>query len=285
MYNTLIDAQTLALHRAAPDWLVVDCQYDLTDKSAGYQRYLTEHVPGAVYADLQRDLSSPHPVTDRGRHPMPSVAQLERQLSALGVSNHKQVVAYDNAGGAFAARLWWLLNYAGHERVAVLDGGLQAWQQAGYATAAIETQVTDGRFTATLNSGRLVQLQEVHAIPRLVDSREAPRYAGAAEPIDPVAGHIPGAWNRPWKDNLDAQGKFQSPQRLWQAFAGLYADVAALDVTFYCGSGVSACHNLLAAVHAGYPLPRLYAGSWSEWCADPARPVAVGCEPDTGANG
>ncbi|MCY4210465.1 MAG: sulfurtransferase [Gammaproteobacteria bacterium] len=285
MYNTLIDAQTLALHRAAPDWLVVDCQYDLTDKSAGYQRYLTEHVPGAVYADLQRDLSSPHPVTDRGRHPMPSVAQLERQLSALGVSNHKQVVAYDNAGGAFAARLWWLLNYAGHERVAVLDGGLQAWQQAGYATAATETQVTDGRFTATLNSGRLVQLQEVHAVPRLVDSREAPRYAGAAEPIDPVAGHIPGAWNRPWKDNLDAQGKFQSPQRLWQAFAGLYADVAALDVTFYCGSGVSACHNLLAAVHAGYPLPRLYAGSWSEWCADPARPVAVGCEPDTGANG
>jgi len=285
MYNTLIDAQTLALHRAAPDWLVVDCQYDLTDKSAGYQRYLAEHVPGAVYADLQRDLSSPHPVTDRGRHPMPSVAQLERQLSALGVSNHKQVVAYDAAGGAFAARLWWLLNYAGHERVAVLDGGLQAWQQAGYATAATETQVTDGRFTATLNSGRLVQLQEVHAVPRLVDSREAPRYAGAVEPIDPVAGHIPGAWNRPWKDNLDAQGKFQSPQRLRQAFAGLYAGVAAPDVTFYCGSGVSACHNLLAAVHAGYPLPRLYAGSWSEWCADPARPVAVGCEPDTGANG
>ncbi len=279
MYNTLIDAATVNRQHADPDWLVVDCQYDLVDKRAGYQRYLAGHIPGAVYADLHRDLSSPHPVTDRGRHPLPSQEQLERQFSALGISNHKQVVAYDNSGGAFAARLWWLLNYAGHERVAVLDGGLNVWQQAGYATDTTATQSAGGSFQAVLNSGRLVRLHEVEAVPRLVDSREAPRYAGEVEPIDPVAGHIPGAHNRQWKDNLDAQGKFLPPERLQQAFAELYAGVAATEVTFYCGSGVSACHNLLAAVHAGYPLPRLYAGSWSEWCADPARPVAVGADP------
>ena len=279
MYNTLIESDTLNRHLAYPDWLVMDCQYDLMDKGAGYRSYLAGHIPGAVYADLHRDLSSPHPVTDRGRHPLPSGEQLAQTFSTLGISNHKQVVAYDNSGGAFAARLWWLLNYAGHERVALLDGGLKAWREAGHEVDTAVPEVTAGDFKVSLNHERLVRVHEVEGVARLVDSREAPRYAGEVEPIDPVAGHIPGALNRQWKDNLDAQGRFLPPERLRQIFGDLYAGVQAEEVTFYCGSGVTACHNLLSAVHAGYPLPRLYAGSWSEWCSDPTRPVAVGHEP------
>ena len=279
MCNTLIDTETLNARLADPGWFIADCRYDLTDKRAGYRRYLAGHVPGAVYADLQRHLSSPHPVTDCGRHPLPSRRQLEQTFSALGISNDKRVVAYDDSGGTFAARLWWLLHYAGHERAAVLDGGLNAWKQGGHELTGAVTPAVAGSFKARLKHGRLVRLPEVMQVPRLVDAREPPRYAGIIEPIDPVAGHIPGALNRYWKDNLDEQGKFLPAPRLRQAFRAVYAGAGEEDVTFYCGSGVSACHNLLAAVHAGYPLPRLYAGSWSEWCSDPARPVAIGVEP------
>ena len=277
MYNTLIEAQIVYEHLDEPDWTFVDCQYDLMDKNAGYQSYLAGHIPGAVYAGLHRDLSGP-PVTDCGRHPVPSLEALEMNFSAMGIANHKQVVAYDNAGGTFAARLWWLLNYAGHTRVAVLDGGLNAWKQAGYKLENDEQQAVTGSFKADLNTMALVRVNEVATVPRLIDSREPDRYTGKTEPIDPVAGHIPGAINHFWKNNLDAQGKFLAPERLRQVLREVYSGTRAEGVVFYCGSGVSACHNLLAAVHAGYPLPRLYAGSWSEWCSDPDRPVAVGVE-------
>ena len=277
MYNTLIEAGTVYKHLAGPDWTFVDCQYDLADKNAGYRSYLAGHIPGAVYASLHKDLSG-QPDTDCGRHPVPSRGALETTFSTMGISNHKQVVAYDNSGGTFAARLWWLLNYAGHTRVAVLDGGLNAWTQAGYNLKNNEEHAVMGSFKAVLNGAALVRLNEVATVPRLIDSREPDRYAGKTEPIDSVAGHIPGAINHFWKNNLDGRGKFLAPERLGQALREVYSGTRAEDVVFYCGSGVSACHNLLAAVHAGYPLPGLYAGSWSEWCSDPSRPVAVGIE-------
>ena len=275
MHNTLIEAQTLHKHLAEPDWTFIDCQYDLMDKNAGYHSYLAGHIPGAVYASLHGNLSG-QPVTDCGRHPVPSLEALETKFSALGITNHKQVVAYDNSGATFAARLWWLLNYAGHSRVAVLDGGLNAWKQAGYKLENNEKQAVTGSFKAVLNDAALVRVNEVTTVPRLVDSREPDRYTGKTEPIDPVAGHIPGAVNHFWKNNLGDQGRFLTPECLKQALREVYAGIQAEDVVFYCGSGVSACHNLLAAVHAGYPLPGLYAGSWSEWCSDPGRPVETG---------
>ncbi len=261
-----------------PDWVIVDCQYDLADKNAGYESYLAGHIPGAVYAGLHKDLSGSQPVTDCGRHPVPSTEELEEKFSAMGIENRSQVVVYDRSGGAYAARLWWLLHYAGHERAAVLDGGLDAWMQAGYELDAKQPQAVAGNFRAVVNTGRLVRVHEVPTIARLIDSRAPTRYRGETEPLDRVGGHIPGALNRYWKDNLDEQGKFLPPDNLRPALGGIYGDAQPEDVTFYCGSGVTACHNLLAAVHAGYPLPRLYAGSWSEWCSDPGRPVAVGYE-------
>lgn len=279
MYNSLIETQAAHRHLDDGDWAFVDCQYDLADKNAGYRSYLASHIPGAVYASLHEDLSSRQPVTDCGRHPVPSAEAMGKTFSALGIAGHKQVVAYDNSGGVFAARLWWLLNYAGHNRVAVLDGGLGAWEQAGYKTEKSESRAVAESFRATLDNRALVRLEEVEAVPRLIDSREPDRYAGKTEPLDTVAGHIPGAVNHYWKSNLDDRGKFLAPDRLREVFRELYQGTRAEDVAFYCGSGVSACHNLLAAVHAGFPLPGLYAGSWSEWCADPARAIAVGIEP------
>lgn len=278
MHNTLIEAQTLHGRLSDPDWIIVDCRYDLADKDAGYRSYLAGHIPGAVHAGLHNDLSSSRPVTDCGRHPVPSPQDLEGKLSAMGIDNRTQVVAYDQSGGVFAARLWWLLRYAGHDRAAVLDGGLDAWTQAGFELDAQQPRAVAGSFRAQSDAGRLVRLADVGTVARMVDSREPARYRGETEPIDRTGGHIPGAVNHYWKDNLDEQGKFLVPERLRRIFRDIYAGTEPEDVTFYCGSGVSACHNLLAAVHAGYPLPRLYAGSWSEWCSDPARPVAAGPE-------
>ena len=279
MNNTLIDTHTLRERLDDPDWLVADCQYDLTDKQAGYSSYLQGHIPGAVYLGLHNDLSAAQPVTDCGRHPLPAPEELEQMFSAKGMGNHKQVVACDRSGGVFAARLWWLLRYAGHARVAVLDGGLDAWCEAGFELETGQPEVVAGRFKASPDRGRLVRLPEAPTVPRLVDARDPARYRGDTEPLDQVGGHIPGALNHCWKNNLDEQGKFLPPERLRQLLSEVYADVQPEDVTFYCGSGVSACHNALAAAHAGYPLSRLYAGSWSEWSSDPARPVATGPEP------
>lgn len=273
IHELLIDAQTLHAHIDSPGWLVVDCQYDLADRQAGYSSYLAGHLPGAVYAGLHNALCGT-PVTDHGRCPAPGREELEAKIAALGISNSTQVIAYDSSGGMFAARLWWLLKYAGHARAALLDGGLEAWSRAGFGLEQTARQAVPGHFKATLDRRALITLEDVAKVPRLVDSRAPERYAGAAEPLDSKAGHIPGAMNYFWKNNLDEQGQFRSAAALRRNLQGVYAAVAPEEVTFYCGSGVSACHNLLAACLAGYPLPRLYVGSWSEWSADPARPVS-----------
>ncbi len=275
MYKTLVDSATLAQHLPDDNWLVVDCRYDLMHPQAGREAYLESHIAGAVYADVHDDLSGP-PVTDHGRHPLPTAAALEKLFSRLGIDSQKQVIVYDATNGAFAARLWWLLRYMGHEGVALLDGGWKNWQQQQLAVSQGEQNNPTAVFSGTRQAGWLVQLDQVTEQRLLIDSRDPARYRGDSEPIDPAAGHIPGAINRFWQENLQADGRFKSAEQLHREFTGIYSESASDEPVFYCGSGVTACHNLLAVAHAGLPPARLYAGSWSEWCSDPQRPIASG---------
>jgi thiosulfate/3-mercaptopyruvate sulfurtransferase len=275
-FTTLIDCKDLGQHLDDPDWAVVDCRYDLADKEAGWRAYRENHVAGATYAHVDRDLSGP-PVTDHGRHPLPTPDSLNRRFSRMGIAPETQVVAYDQIGGAFAARLWWLLRYMGHEKVAVLDGGWKAWLAAELPVRSGEETRSPALFHGVPMRDWVVLADRVLRQPRLIDSRDPARYRGDIEPVDPVAGHIPGAVNHFWQNNLQADGTFKPPEQLRAELQAVYGDEVVPDeVVFYCGSGVTACHNLLAAAHAGLPPPRLYAGSWSDWCADPARPVAKG---------
>ncbi|MBM2829364.1 MAG: 3-mercaptopyruvate sulfurtransferase [Gammaproteobacteria bacterium] len=275
MYKTLINCQVLCKHLNDHGWVIVDCRYDLSDKEMGRNAYRQSHIPGAVFADLHDDLSGP-PVTDCGRHPLPAPQAMQALFIRLGISQDIQVVVYDNAGGSFAARLWWMLRFMGHEAVAVLDGGWPVWQQRGLPTASGEEINGPGNFHGQSRREWLVTVDKVTAAVLLVDSRDPVRYRGEAEPVDKVAGHIPGAINHFWKDNLDSNGLFKEPDMLRKEFLDFLGDTTAGDAVFYCGSGVTACHNLLAAAHAGLPAPQLYAGSWSEWCSDANRPVATG---------
>lgn len=274
-YTTLITCKDLRDHLDNPDWAVFDCRYDLADKEAGWRAYRESHVAGATYAHVDRDLSGP-PVTDRGRHPLPTPETLNKRFSRMGIAPETQVIAYDHIGGAFAARLWWLLRYMGHERVAVLDGGWKTWLAAGLPVRAGEETRSPALFHGAPLREWVVFADRVLSQPRLIDSRDPARYRGEVEPIDPAAGHIPGAVNHFWQNNLQADGTFKPPEQIRAGLQALYGDAAPDEVVFYCGSGVTACHNLLAAAHAGLPSPRLYAGSWSDWCSDPARPVVTG---------
>jgi thiosulfate/3-mercaptopyruvate sulfurtransferase len=199
---------------------------------------------------------------------------MQEVFAALGIGDGMQVFAYDDQSGSFAARLWWMLRYLGHTAVAVLDGGWKDWLAQDYPVEAGPRHPEPAAFTARPQPGLLLQAEAVSSVSCLVDSRDPARYRGEAEPVDPVAGHIPGALNYFWRNNLDAQGRFRSPAELKRQLLSLFGSGEPAEAAFYCGSGVTACHNLLAAVHAGLAMPRLYAGSWSEWCADPARPVA-----------
>jgi thiosulfate/3-mercaptopyruvate sulfurtransferase len=269
---------------ATPGLVLVDCRADLKDHSAGARAYAEGHIPGAVFAALEGDLSGP-PVTDRGRHPLPTPAALAALFGRLGIDAGRQVVAYDDLGGAFAARLWWMLRYLGHHAVAVLEGGWPAWLAAG---GPVETHPIHpvarppvAQFSGTPATGRLATLAEVLAAPLLVDARDPARYRGDEEPLDPRAGHIPGARNHFFRRNLDEEGLFLPPERLREAFReSLGGGEITEDTIFYCGSGVTACQNILAAVRAGLPEPRLYAGSWSEWSRTPDLPVATGPTPE-----
>jgi thiosulfate/3-mercaptopyruvate sulfurtransferase len=261
----------------AAGWTIVDCRYELSDPDAGYRRYLEGHIPGAAYAHLHDDLSGP-PLTDRGRHPLPSPERMVQVFSALGIGAQTQVVVYDDASGAFAARLWWMLRYMGHDAAAVLDGGWQAWVASGRSREPGRVDPEPARFNGTASRDSLVTLDEVTRVPLLIDSRDAERYSGAVEPVDPVAGHIPGARNYPWKRNIDERGRFLPADKLRAQLEGMLAGLPSEQAVFYCGSGVSACHNVLAAVHAGFDMPRLYVGSWSEWSSDPNRPVSKGAD-------
>lgn len=263
--ETIVDVETLARHLDEPEWVIVDCRFDLAAPEAGEAAYAEGHIPGAQYAHLDRDLSS-QPYTDRGRHPLPAPASMARLFSRLGIGDQTQVVAYDDSSGHYAARLWWMLRYMGHEAVAVLDGGWQAWLAAELPAAVEVRPNAPAHFSGRPRRDRLVTLDAVSVTPLLVDSRDPERYRGEVEPIDPVAGHIPGAVNRPYRANWDAEGRWLPPAELRAGFQALLADVPSAQAVFYCGSGVSACVNLLAMTHAGLEPGRLYAGSWSEWC-------------------
>lgn len=275
MFSTLIDSENLAAELDNPDWLICDCRYDLMDKSAGKKAYLESHIPGAVYLDVHDDLSGP-PVTNKGRHPLPTDKAMQTLFSRLGIKAETQVVVYDNASGSFAARLWWMLRHMQHDRVALLDGGWQRWQEQARPTSTAAASPAAVEFTQTALTDDLVVYEEVTNHACLVDSRDPERYRGEIEPIDRIAGHIPGAVNRCWKDNLQTDGRFKPQAELEQEFKQLFGSRAAEETVFYCGSGVTACHNLLAVCHAGLKQPMLYAGSWSEWCNMPESPIATG---------
>ncbi len=283
--DPLITPGQLLPHLDDPDWVVVDCSFDLVDKSLGESDYLQGHIPGAVYADLERDLSA-RPDGKNGRHPLPPPVELARVFSRLGIDNQAMVVAYDRNGSPYAAHLWWSLRYLGGD-CRVLDGGYSAWVEAGYEVRTGAEKRDPARFVPTVDRGMLVTAGQVEAglgtgRELLVDARAPERYRGEQEPYDLVAGHIPGAANAFWKDNLDDSGRFESRAVLRGRFEKILGGSPPSAAVAYCGSGVSACHDLLAMAHAGLDGARLYAGSWSEWSSDPAHPVAVGNEPAAG---
>jgi thiosulfate/3-mercaptopyruvate sulfurtransferase len=275
MYTTLIDCDVLLDTYRDPNWLIFDCRYDLTDKNAGKQAYQEGHIPRAVYVDLHDDLSRP-PATNKGRHPLPTDETMNQLFSELGIHADSQVIVYDNVSGAFAARLWWMLKHMKHENVAVLNGGWQAWQNAKGPVDIKDEERASSKFENVSNHGDVISIDQVENVSLLIDSREPVRYWGESEPIDKAAGHIPGALNRFWKDNLSDDGCFKEKSTLRQEFEAILGKTPAEESVFYCGSGVTACHNLLAAAHSGLVLPKLYAGSWSEWSSDSSKPVATG---------
>jgi thiosulfate/3-mercaptopyruvate sulfurtransferase len=296
MHTTLISAEQLMALRAAKARLMVfDCTFDLMNPSSGEKQYLEAHIPGAVHADLDHALSDkgspdtasgepqPHPgAASGGRHPLPSREKFAMWLSSVGFANDMQAVVYDRNGANYCGRLWWMLKWAGHDAVAVLDGGLQAWQAAG---GPVSSGPEPSHFQSNFDLGeplrRLVTTEDVAARlgqsgQTLVDARAAARYRGEVEPLDPVAGHIPGALNRPFAQNLGADGRFKPAAQLRAEFEQLLAGRDPSSVVHQCGSGVSAVPNLIAMELAGFPPGALYAGSWSEWSRNPKLPVEKG---------
>jgi len=282
MHTTLIDAATLAQHRTDPDWVILDCRHDLMQPNAGRDGYAIGHIQNALFAGIDSDLSGPKTGADgvfRGRHPLPERSALIDTLRRWGINDHSQVVAYDAHGAMFAARLWWLLRWIGHPAVAVLDGGLAAWQSQGLPLVTPVADRPRGHISERPTLTRTVNVADVlgNVATRqrtVIDARAPDRYRGENETIDPVGGHIPGARNRFFKDNLESDGRFKSAAALKAEFAPL---ITAPDTAIMqCGSGVTACHNLLALEIAGLHGAALYPGSWSEWVADPTRPIATG---------
>lgn len=277
-FGPIISTDDLREHCDDPDWAIVDCRFDLTDTGAGREAYRTAHIPGAVYADLETDLSDMSG-TGRGRHPLPTPSALREVFSRLGIGGGTRVIAYDAADGAVAARLWWMLRYMGHDAVAVLNGGWRAWQTAALPERAGDEYRSPAQFRGEPRRDWLVGVDEVSNAALLVDARAPARYRGEMEPLDPVAGHIPGAVNDFYGNSVDESGRFLSGKLVRERLLRVFGDTPPEQVIFYCGSGVTACHNALAAAHAGLPAARVYAGSWSEWCSDPSRPVATGARP------
>jgi len=287
--STLVDQETLASVVVNPAgieagaYCIVDCRFDLSQPDGGYQEYLTSHIPGAVYAHLDKDLAGPV-TAGSGRHPLPDPQDFARTLERLGIGNDSGVIVYDHANGAYAARFWWLLRWLGHRRVAVLNGGYNGWVRAGRAVQTEVPQPASTQFVPNPQWSMRVSTDDVvrslndTSAPTMLDARDEVRFSGQSEPIDAVAGHIPGAVNFPFSRHVDADGVWKAREtleRLWQSVA---ADAqssvqSSARPTVMCGSGVTACHLILSACHAGQPEPRLYAGSWSEWIRDPDRPT------------
>lgn len=265
-FTNVLDVATLATQLDQPDWVIVDCRFDLLDSPAGERRYEAGHIPGAVYAHLERDLSGPiDPLGWGGRHPLPTPERMIQLFGDLGICSSTQVAVYDDTSGHCAARLWWMLRFMGHAAVALIDGGWPAWVAAGLPVAAGREVNPPCLFEGMPRWDRVATIDEVGVGPLLVDSRAAERYRGEVEPIDPVAGHIPGAVNRPFAANWTAGGFWRSQEALLGDFVEVLGNTPAEEAVFYCGSGVSACVNLAAMARAGLPEGRLYVGSWSEW--------------------
>ncbi len=294
MHTLLISPEELmALQRAGARLMVFDCSFDLMNPAAGEEQYRQAHIPGAVYAHLDNALSDkgtpdasgkyhPHPdAASGGRHPLPAREKFAIWLSSVGFANDMQAVVYDRNGANYCGRLWWMLKWAGHEAVAALDGGLQAWQAAGgEVRGGTEPSHFQSNFELKAPLRRLATSDDVlrglGGAQTIVDARATPRFKGEVEPLDPVAGHIPGALNRPFASNLGADGRFKPVAQLRQEFEQLLAGRDPATVVHHCGSGVSAVPNVIAMELAGLGQPALYAGSWSEWCSDPKRPVEKG---------
>lgn len=278
----LLSPAELAARLDQPDLRILDCRFALEDPAYGARCYGEGHIPGARFADLERDLSGPVHKGVTGRHPLPAPARLVERLRSWGIDDQSTVVLYDDGPGAFAARAWWLLAWLGkRDGVYLLDGGLAAWKKANLPLSTEQPSVAPGHFSGQPDPRLVVdaeQLRQRLGEPQLtlLDARALPRFRGEVEPLDPVAGHIPGARCAAFTDNLGADGRFLPREQLRQRFAGFLADRPAEQLVAYCGSGVTACHNLFALSLAGYPLAPLYAGSWSEWVTDSARPVATG---------
>lgn len=278
-YDTLLSTTACKRYCTALDWRIIDCRFDLGDSSWGEQVYREGHIPGAFYGHLDRDLSG-LPDAASGRHPLPDWQHFADSLSRWGIHHDTQVVVYDQGSGAYAARLWWLLRAAGHRRVAVLDGGWSAWLTAGGACTDTVPPPDTRLVELSPGSGWVTTAQVERNLDSaaflLVDARDGERFAGLREPIDPVAGHVPGAVNYPFEQNLGPGGVFRRPAELRDLWGGLLSGRTPGKVVHMCGSGVTACHNLLAMEVAGLPGSRLYVGSWSEWIRDRKRPVATG---------
>lgn len=282
-YDTLIDVESLARLIGNPHVALIDCRFDLADPRAGERAFLAAHIPGARHAHLNRDLAAP-PTAHTGRHPLPPPEAFAARLGLLDIGNDTQVIAYDEANGSFAARAWWMLRWLGHSPVAVLAGGFKAWVAVGGALQSGEAVPGSRQFAPRVDSQAVLSTEQVSTALQdpqrlLVDARAPERYAGAVEPLDPVAGHVPGAVNYPFTDNLAADGYFLPAAELRRRWEARLAGTSPENVIAMCGSGVTACHNLLSLEVAGLPGAKLYAGSWSEWIRDPERPVALGWVP------
>ena len=278
----LISTQDLQQRLQQEDLLLLDCRFALEDPAYGRRSYLEGHLPGAHFLDLEQDLSAPVIKGVTGRHPLPDPSALVERLRSCGLRQDSQVVLYDDGPGAFAARAWWLLVWLGkRDGLYLLDGGLKAWREAGLELTCAAPDNAPGDFCAEPDNSLVLTAEQLAlrlgtADLTLLDARALPRFRGEVEPIDPVAGHIPGAQCAAFTDNLGADGRFLPADELRQRFDGLRGERPLENLVAYCGSGVTACHNLFAMSLAGYPLAPLYAGSWSEWITNPARPVATG---------
>ena len=277
-YSTLISTTELTQHLTDPDWAIIDCRFSLADPERGRRDYAQAHIAGAIYAHLNEDLAGPIIPGVTGRHPLPAVDFAVDKFSEWGISDRVQVVVYDDAGGAFAARLWWMLNWLGHDAVAVLDGGWPKWQSEGHETREGMAFRASRHFVPHVRSDLLSTTADVESLQhdaasKLFDSRSAERYRGENETIDPIAGHIPGAISAPYPDNLNPDGTLRPVEELRLRFAALLRGTPTDHATFYCGSGVTAAHNILAVKHVGLGDAKLYAGSWSEWITDARRPI------------
>lgn len=282
IHSTLVGTEELAAHLDDPRWVVFDCRFTLTDPDAGVHAYHIGHIPGARYVHLNNDLAAPIAAMT-GRHPLPAPKELAEKLGHWGVDKTKQVVVYDSSFGAMAARMWWLLHWLGHKAVAVLDGDLRKWEKERRPITTELPLITPTQFDPAIHEALWVDSDGVARMVAdksglIIDARSEERFNAEREPFDPVAGHIPGAINVPFEDNLAMGGTFLSREELGEHYRALLGDRHPSEVVHMCGSGVTACHSLLAMEHAGLRGARLYAGSWSEWIRDPGRPIATGAD-------